>query len=64
MTIAEDQYPPPVKQLLSLCEVRRDETRDYAALGISPKDVPELIRMATDQELHNGPQNSLVQCNS
>ena len=60
MTIAEDQYPPPVKQLLSLGEVRRDETRDYAALGISPKDVPELIRMATDQELHNGPQNSLV----
>ena len=51
MTIAEDQYLPPVKQLVSLGEVRRDEARDYAALGISLKDVPDLIRMATDQQL-------------
>jgi HEAT repeat protein len=49
-----------VRQLLSLGEARRDEARDYAALGVSPKDVPGLIRMATDQVLHNGPQDSPV----
>ena len=60
MTITEDLYPTPVKQLLALGEIRRDETRDYTALGISLKDVPALIRMATDHQLHEGPPESPV----
>ena len=60
MTLTEDPYPPPGKQLLALGEIRRDETRDYTALGISLKDVPALIRMATDHQLHGGPQPSPV----
>ena len=60
MTIAEDQYPPPVKQLLSLGEVQREEQRDYVALGLSLNDVPALIRMATDYQLHGGPPDSPV----
>lgn len=58
--ITEDLYHPPVKQLLPLGELRRDEKRDYAALGISENDVPELIRMATDYQLHGGPPDSPV----
>jgi hypothetical protein len=56
----EDLYHAPVKQLLSLGEPRRDEKRDYAALGLSLNDVSALIRMATDDQLHEGPQDSLV----
>jgi hypothetical protein len=60
VVFTEDLYQPPVKQLLALGELRRDETRDYAALGLSPKDVPALIRMATDEQLNEGPQDSPV----
>jgi hypothetical protein len=60
VVITEDLYHPPVKQLLSLGELRRDEKRDYAALGISENDIPTLIRMATDYQLHGGPQDSPV----
>ena len=54
----EKFYASPVSQLLSLGEPRRDEQRDYAALGISRNAVPDLIRMATDEQLNNGPQKS------
>jgi hypothetical protein len=60
VVITEDLYHPPVKQLLSLGELRRDAKLDYAALGLSRNDVPALIRMATDYQLHDGPQDSPV----
>lgn len=56
----EEVYYPPVKQLLSLGEVQREEQRDYCGLGLSLNDVPSLIRMATDYQLHGGPQGSPV----
>ncbi len=58
--LPEDLYHPPVKQLLSLDEPRRDERTNYAALGISSADVPDLIRMASDTLLHEGPDESPV----
>jgi hypothetical protein len=54
----ESSYAPPVNQLLTLGEPRRDKQLDYAALGILADAVPELIRMATDEQLNNGPQKS------
>jgi hypothetical protein len=47
-----------VSQLLSLGEPRRNDSQDYAALGILADTVPDLIRMATDERLNNGPQKS------
>ena len=58
VVITEDLYHPPVRQLLSLGELRRGDQRDYAALGLSFHDVPSLIRMAADYQLHGGPQGS------
>lgn len=58
---AENAYTLPVNQLLHLGEPHgkeRQEWRDYTALGISTEAVPELIRMATDDALNDGPQNS------
>ena len=55
---AVNSYASPVNRLLSLGEPRRNESRDYAALGISSDAVPELIRMATDEALNDGPQKS------
>ena len=60
VVITEDLYHPPVKQLLTLGKLRRDDNRNYLALGLSLDDVPALIRMATDYQLHDGPQNSPV----
>lgn len=60
VVMLEDLYQPSVKQLLSLGEPREDEKRDYVALGLSTGNVPDLIRMATDELLHGGPQDSLV----
>ena len=57
-TTAANSYAPPVNRLLSLGEPRRNESRDYAALGISADAVPELIRMASDEALNDGPQDS------
>lgn len=60
VVIPEDTYQPPVDQLLLLGEPQRDELRDYVALGLSPTDGGALIRMATDEQLHGGPQESAV----
>ncbi len=60
VVITEDLYHPPVKQLLSLGEPQRGVVLDYAGLGLSLNDVPALIRMATDYQLHNGPQDSPI----
>jgi hypothetical protein len=60
-TAALNAWSFPVSQLLQLGEPRgeeRQDWRDYAALGLSAAAVPELIRMATDDALHDGPQAS------
>jgi len=57
-TTAANSYASPVNRLLSLGEPRRNESRDYAALGLFADAVPELIRMATDEALNDGPQKS------
>src|SRR5262249_22490558 len=47
-------YSPPVDQLLSYGEVEhssREDWPDYQQLGLGPEQIPDLIRMATDQEL-------------
>lgn len=48
-----------VNQLLRLGEPP-EEGCDYAALGISIEAVPELIRMATDPALNEGPPDSQI----
>ncbi len=60
VVITEDLYHQPVKGLLSLGELRHDTKRDYVALGLSHHDVPDLIRMATDYQLHDGSGDSPV----
>lgn len=60
VVITEDLYEPPVKQLLSLGNVKREGRLDYVALGISRNDVPALICMAADVQLHEGPPDSPV----
>src|SRR6185369_15009156 len=58
VVMTEDLCHPPVKPLLSLGEPQRNANLDSAELGISRNDVPALIRMATDYQLHDGPQDS------
>ncbi len=60
VVITEDLYHPPVRQLLSLGKAAFEEENDYVALGLSPNDVPALIQMAADYQLHSGPEGSLV----
>jgi len=52
-------HAPAVNQLLRLGEPL-EEGHDYAALGISMEAVPELIRMATDPALNDGPPDSQI----
>jgi hypothetical protein len=51
--MAED-YAAPVDRLLPMGEraARQGEWPDYLQLGLTAADVPELIRLATDEELH------------
>jgi SEC-C motif/Protein of unknown function (DUF1186) len=60
VVMPEDAYQPPVKQLLWLGEAQHGKKRNYVALGLSRHDVPALIRMATDEQLHEGPAGSPV----
>jgi hypothetical protein len=54
-------YQPPVDQLLRLgdprpaAEASAEPWREYRALGLSEADVPELIRLVTDENLHLAP---------
>lgn len=47
-------YPPPVDQLLAIGDARDSMGHwpDYVALGLGPEHIPDLIRMATDEELN------------
>jgi hypothetical protein len=56
----ENPYAPPVSQLLALGEPGDEKWCDYLALGIPMAAVPELIRMATDEVLNDGPQDSPI----
>ena len=60
ITSSTTAYPPPVHQLLTLGKSAIDQRCDYAALGLARSDAPALIRMATDEQLHNGAQDSPV----
>ncbi len=48
-------YPPPVAKLLSLGEPQGVSTTekwaDYRGMGLGPEHIPDLIRMATDEDL-------------
>jgi hypothetical protein len=47
-------YRDPVAQLLTLGEIpRTTKWRDYLALGLGPEHIPDLIRMALDDDLHH-----------
>jgi hypothetical protein len=48
-----ESYHDPVARLLTLGDVRgKAEWADYAALGLTTEHVPELVRMALDEDLH------------
>ena len=54
-------YPAPVDKLLTLGKPELGpEWRDYLALGLESEHVPDLIRMATDEELNWADSESLV----
>src|SRR5262249_12395177 len=56
---ALDVYPMPVSQLLTLGEPKYpDDRADYAAKGIGPEHVPDLIRMALDRDLNEADVDS------
>jgi len=55
--VMSEAYHDPVAQLLTLGDPRQGgrmapEWRDYLALGLAPEHVPELVRMALDEDLH------------
>jgi len=56
----QSTYHAPVEQLLKLGDdsIRKLVWLDYLQMGISDQDIPELIRMATDEDLLWSPQES------
>ena len=58
---SEKAYRSPLDQLLALGESPIGDTgANYAALGIGRERVPELVRMALDEELNGGPSESKI----
>ena len=54
------RYKPPVRDLLTYGDCRKlREWPDYVALGLGPKHIPELVRMATDYELNHADSDTL-----
>jgi hypothetical protein len=52
-------YPPPIDKLLTLGNAwNMRDWPDYLALGLGPEHIPDLIRMATDDELNDGDSES------
>ncbi len=58
---SKKSYQPPVDQLLT-CGVNDwitpDKWPDYRELGIGPEHIPDLIQIATDEELHDADAQS------
>lgn len=52
------RYAPPVQALLERGEVEGEDWDDYRAQGIHANHIPDLIRMATDEELLFAPSDS------
>lgn len=52
----EHRYAPPLDRLFKLRPPASGESEwhEYAALGIGPEHIPELVRMATDRQLLRG----------
>jgi len=62
MESTHTQYAPPVDQLLIYGEGQNSRSEDwpnYLELGFTLDHVPDLIRMASDDELNNAPSESL-----
>jgi len=60
-TDSKTSYQPPVDKLLTYGEsnlMTPDEWPDYRELGIGPEHIPNLIRMATDEELNEADSES------
>ncbi len=60
-TDSKTSYQPPVDKLLTYGEsnlMKPDEWPDYQELGIGPEHIPDLIRMATDEELNEADPES------
>ncbi len=60
-TNSKTSYQPPVDKLLTYGESKLmapDEWPDYQGLGIGPEHIPDLIRMATDEELNEADSES------
>ncbi len=60
-TDGKTSYQPPVDKLLTYGEsnlMKPDEWPDYRELGIGPEHIPDLIRMATDEELNEADSES------
>lgn len=55
-------YTPPVDRLLTFGEERSkpDGWPDYLALGIGSEHIPDLIRMATDEELEEADEEGVL----
>ena len=53
-------YAPPVDQLLTFGEEwsKPDDWPDYLALGLGSEHIPDLIRMATNEELEEADDGS------
>jgi hypothetical protein len=52
------EYAPPVSKLLTLGDVRGKPALDYQELGLGQEHIPDLIRIATDEELYWGDSDS------
>jgi len=54
-------YGPPVDKLLTLGDAHDSMGHwpDYAALGLGPEHIPDLVHMATDEELRQADSDSL-----
>lgn len=57
--MTDPNYPSPVSELLTLGDCRLRSWPDYLALGLGPEHIPDLIRMALDEELHWADSDSL-----
>ncbi len=60
-TDSKTSYQPPVDKLLTYGESKLmtpDEWPDYRELGIGPEHIPDLIQMATDEELNEADPES------